>query len=60
YGFTDGVAMALAAFVLGNLALVAVGSLPKRLWWSSRAAVNTDVRGNRGALPRNKRGRRAD
>ncbi len=37
YGFTEGVLMALGLFVLSQLAIVALGSLPKRFWWSFRA-----------------------
>jgi ABC-type transport system involved in cytochrome c biogenesis permease subunit len=34
YGFTDGVAQALAAFVVSQVLAIAIGSLPKRLWRS--------------------------
>lgn len=34
YGFTEGVALALAIFVVSQLGLIAIGSLPKRLWKS--------------------------
>jgi ABC-type transport system involved in cytochrome c biogenesis permease subunit len=34
YGFTNGVAMALLVFGLSQLALIILGCLPTRLWWS--------------------------
>jgi ABC-type transport system involved in cytochrome c biogenesis permease subunit len=37
YGFTEGVLLALGIFSATQLALVAVASLPKHLWWSHRA-----------------------
>jgi ABC-type transport system involved in cytochrome c biogenesis permease subunit len=37
YGFTDGVKLALIAFVASQLAIIAAGAIPRRLWWSSRA-----------------------
>jgi ABC-type transport system involved in cytochrome c biogenesis permease subunit len=37
YGFTSGVAMALAIFVGSQLLLIALGCLPTRLWWSYQA-----------------------
>jgi ABC-type transport system involved in cytochrome c biogenesis permease subunit len=39
YGFTEGVALALALFVVSQLAIIGVGSLPKRLWLSYRAEM---------------------
>jgi ABC-type transport system involved in cytochrome c biogenesis permease subunit len=36
YGFTEGVALALAIFVASQLGVIAIGSLPKRLWRSYR------------------------
>jgi ABC-type transport system involved in cytochrome c biogenesis permease subunit len=36
YGFTEGVALALAVFVVSQLGVIAIGSLPKRLWRSYR------------------------
>jgi ABC-type transport system involved in cytochrome c biogenesis permease subunit len=38
YGFTEGVALALAIFVVSQLAVIALSSLPKRLWLSYRHA----------------------
>jgi ABC-type transport system involved in cytochrome c biogenesis permease subunit len=37
YGFTEGVALALAIFVVSQLGFIILGSLPKRLWLSYRA-----------------------
>jgi ABC-type transport system involved in cytochrome c biogenesis permease subunit len=37
YGFTSGVALALALFVASQLLLILLGSLPTRLWWSYQA-----------------------
>jgi ABC-type transport system involved in cytochrome c biogenesis permease subunit len=37
YGFTNGVAAALIVFGVFFLALIGLGSLPPRLWWSFRA-----------------------
>lgn len=37
YGFTSGVALALLVFVLSQLALIGLGCLPTRLWWSFQA-----------------------
>ncbi|HET6881716.1 MAG TPA: cytochrome c biogenesis protein CcsA, partial [Pirellulales bacterium] len=37
YGFTEGVALALAVFVASQLGFIILGSLPKRLWMSYRA-----------------------
>lgn len=39
YGFTDGIAQALAAFIISQVLLIGVGSLPKRLWRSYQAEV---------------------
>ncbi|HVX11820.1 MAG TPA: cytochrome c biogenesis protein CcsA [Pirellulales bacterium] len=39
YGFTEGVALALAIFVVSQLAVIGVGSLPKRLWLSYHAEM---------------------
>jgi ABC-type transport system involved in cytochrome c biogenesis permease subunit len=36
YGFTEGVLYALILFVLSQLVLIAIGSMPKHLWWSFR------------------------
>jgi ABC-type transport system involved in cytochrome c biogenesis permease subunit len=36
YGFTEGVLMWLGIFAMSQLAIIAVGSLPKMLWWSFR------------------------
>ncbi|MCH7686863.1 MAG: cytochrome c biogenesis protein CcsA, partial [Planctomycetes bacterium] len=37
YGFTEGVLLALLVFVASQLAVIAMGCLPKDLWWSFRA-----------------------
>jgi ABC-type transport system involved in cytochrome c biogenesis permease subunit len=37
YGFTEGIALALLVFAASQLAIVGIGSLPKRLWRSFRA-----------------------
>lgn len=37
YGFTSGVALALALFITSQLGLIILGSLPTRLWWSYQA-----------------------
>jgi len=34
YGFTSGVVVALDCFALSQLVLIAIGCLPKRMWWS--------------------------
>jgi hypothetical protein len=34
YGSTEGVMMALAIFVISQLAVIGIGSLPKQLWRS--------------------------
>ncbi len=39
YGFTEGVLLTLGLFVASQLAIVLLGSLPKRLWWSFRRAA---------------------
>jgi ABC-type transport system involved in cytochrome c biogenesis permease subunit len=36
YGFTEGALFALGSFVLSQLVIIAVGSMPKKLWWSFR------------------------
>jgi len=36
YGFTDGVLRSLGIFVAAQLAVVAIGLLPLRAWWSQR------------------------
>ncbi len=41
YGFTEGVLFSLGVFVLSQLALIAAGSLPRQLWWSSRRQTGT-------------------
>jgi hypothetical protein len=37
YGFTEGVLMTLGLFILSQLAVMALGCLPKPLWWQDRA-----------------------
>ena len=37
YGFTEGVLLALGLFVASQLAIIALGMLPRSLWWSFRA-----------------------
>jgi ABC-type transport system involved in cytochrome c biogenesis permease subunit len=39
YGFTEGIALALLVFVASQLAIVALGLLPRQKWWSTRAAM---------------------
>jgi cytochrome c biogenesis factor len=39
YGFTDGVLMRLGLFVLSQLAIIAIGLIPLRLWWSYRNSL---------------------
>jgi ABC-type transport system involved in cytochrome c biogenesis permease subunit len=39
YGFTEGVLRNLGIFVASQLAIIALGSLPKHLWWSFRRAL---------------------
>ena len=39
YGFTDAAFLALSSFVASQLAIIAVGCLPSRLWRSSGTAV---------------------
>lgn len=36
YGFTEGVLRTLAIFVLSQLAIITLGCLPRRTWWSLR------------------------
>ena len=36
YGFTEGIALALVIFVETQVAIVALGCLPKPMWWSTR------------------------
>ena len=36
YGFTEGVLFALGIFACSQLCMMAVGCLPKELWWSFR------------------------
>ncbi len=38
YGFTEGVLLWLAAVVLVHLAIIGLALIPKRNWWSTRAA----------------------
>ncbi|HEX5442177.1 MAG TPA: cytochrome c biogenesis protein CcsA, partial [Pirellulales bacterium] len=38
YGFTEGIALALALFVISQLAVIGIGLTPKRLWRSNAAA----------------------
>ena len=38
YGFTEGVAIALAVFVLSQLVIVAIGSMPLHRWKSQISA----------------------
>jgi len=42
YGFTEGVLFWLGAFVVSQLAIVAVGSLPRQMWWSFKAQEEPD------------------
>ena len=37
YGFTEGVVLALGLFVLSQLMVIGIGSLPKSIWWSTLA-----------------------
>jgi ABC-type transport system involved in cytochrome c biogenesis permease subunit len=37
YGFTEGVMLALGAFCASQLAIAAMGCLPRQSWWSERA-----------------------
>ncbi|HWA98810.1 MAG TPA: cytochrome c biogenesis protein CcsA, partial [Pirellulales bacterium] len=37
YGFTEGVLMALGLFCASQLAIIGLGLVPKRNWWSTRA-----------------------
>ena len=39
YGFTEGVMLALGLFCITQLAIAGAGCLPRRLWWSHRAAI---------------------
>lgn len=39
YGFTEGVALALATFVASQLGVIALASLPKRFWLSYRSEM---------------------
>ena len=34
YGFTEGVLLALGLFVASQLAVIGLGALPQRMWWS--------------------------
>ena len=43
YGFTEGVLLALGAFIASQLALIAVGSLPKQTWWSFQNRHTTET-----------------
>ncbi len=43
YGFTDGLLRTLAFFVLSQLAIILVGSLPKMIWWSYAAPNATEA-----------------
>jgi ABC-type transport system involved in cytochrome c biogenesis permease subunit len=36
YGFTEGVTLTLVVFVAAQLAVVALGCVPRQLWWSAR------------------------
>ncbi len=36
YGFTEGVLLALGLFVGSQLAVIALGAIPHRMWWSSK------------------------
>jgi hypothetical protein len=38
YGFTDGVLKILGIVVAGHLALIALGLIPERRWWSHVSA----------------------
>src|SRR5205807_2506355 len=46
YGFTDGVVQALGIVVAIHLGLIALGCLPKNLWWSARAQKAAALAGN--------------
>jgi ABC-type transport system involved in cytochrome c biogenesis permease subunit len=37
YGFTEGVLLALGVFCLSQLAIIALGMVPRERWWSTRA-----------------------
>jgi ABC-type transport system involved in cytochrome c biogenesis permease subunit len=37
YGFTEGVLLTLGLFTASQLGTIALGLIPRRLWWSSRA-----------------------
>ena len=39
YGFTEGILLTLGTFVVSQLLVIALGSLPDRWWWSRRSAV---------------------
>ncbi|MFV2069175.1 MAG: cytochrome c biogenesis protein CcsA, partial [Pirellulales bacterium] len=39
YGFTDGVALTLVLFVISQLSIMAVGSIPVEQWWSFRRSA---------------------
>jgi ABC-type transport system involved in cytochrome c biogenesis permease subunit len=41
YGFTEGVLLSLGIFVASQLAIIALGSLPKSMWWSFRGTPAT-------------------
>ena len=36
YGFTEGVLQTLGIFVISQLAIIGLGLLPQRAWWSFR------------------------
>jgi len=40
YGFTEGIAFALLAFVASQLVIAGIGMIPKRLWFSNTSAKN--------------------
>ena len=41
YGFTEGVIMMLGLFCLTQLAIVGIGCVPRRYWWSTVRAAET-------------------
>jgi len=41
YGFTEGVLLGLGIFCLSQLAMIGIGLLPTRLWWSFRRQLNS-------------------
>ena len=43
YGFTSGVAVALDLFALSQFALIILGCLPTRLWWSYKVETRSKL-----------------